>query len=139
MNLIVLKCDWRQCKSSRTLALPAEWTLSELHDALQAAFGWEYEHMYCFEAQDGTRWEMDSPFGDFDDEGDSQKSADITLGEVFPREKARLEYEYDFGDSNEVRIVREKDIEGNGPACLKEKRRAKSVLLIFSFCAVFWF
>lgn len=122
MNLIVLKCDWRQCKSSRTLALPAEWTLSELHDALQAAFGWAYEHMYCFEAPDGTRWEMDSPFADFaefDDEDVSRKPADTTLGEAFPREKSRLDYEYDFGDSNEVRIVRQKDVEVDGPACLK--------------------
>ena len=122
MNLIVLKCDWRQCKSSRTLALPADWTLSELHDALQAAFGWEYEHMYCFDAQDGTRWDEDNPFDDFmdfDEDADSLKPTDTTLGEAFPREKARLDYEYDFGDSNEVRLVRQKDTEGDGPVCLK--------------------
>ena len=122
MNLIVLKCDWLQCKSSRTLALPAEWTLSELHDALQAAFGWNYEHMYCFEAQDGTRWEMDSPFADFadfDGGDENRNSAETTLGEAFPQVKSRLDYEYDFGDSNEVRIVRQKDVVGNGPACLK--------------------
>ena len=122
MNLIVLKCDWRQCKSSRTLALPEEWTLLELHDALQAAFGWEYEHLYCFEAQDGTRWEEEAPYDDvlgFKEVDPILQPEDTTIGEAFPWEKARLDYMYDFGDSNIVRLVRQKDKEGDGPVCLK--------------------
>ena len=122
MNLIVLKCDWRQCKSSRTLALPAEWTLLELHDALQAAFGWEYEHLYCFEAPDGTRWEEEAPYDDilgFKEVDPILKPEDTTIGEAFPWEKTRLDYMYDFGDSNIVRLVRQKDKEGDAPFCLK--------------------
>ncbi len=122
MNLIVLKCDWRQCKSSRTLALPAEWTLYDLHQALQAAFGWFEGHLYMFEDEDGTRWEEESPYDDFavfDEDEDKLPPEGTTIGEAFPTPKWRLDYTYDFGDSNEVRIVRQKDVEGDGPACLK--------------------
>lgn len=122
MNLIVLKCNWRQSKSSRTLALPADWTLYDLHQALQAAFGWFGEHLYMFKDEDGTRWEEEDPFDDiaaFEEDGHTLPPAGTTIGEAFPDPKRRLDYIYDFGDSNEVRLVRQKDVEGDGPACLK--------------------
>lgn len=121
MELMVLKCDWVGCKSSRTLAVPAEWTLADLHAALQAAFGWEFCHLYEFENEDGTHWEEESPFEDFvdlDEERDSRKPKSWTIGEALPTEMSRLVYTYDFGDGNEVDIVRRKDIEGEGAACL---------------------
>lgn len=119
MELMVLQCDWRQCKSSRTLALPSDWSLEELHAALQCAFGWEFEHMYMFEAADGRRWSEVPPFDDFDDEEPDEDPRKTTLAEMFPRLKGRLEYEYDFGDSNEVRLTFAKRVEGEGPACLE--------------------
>ncbi|MBQ7251848.1 MAG: plasmid pRiA4b ORF-3 family protein [Kiritimatiellae bacterium] len=121
MKLLVLACKWRQCKSSRTLALPSDWSLAELHEALQCAFGWEEEHLYSFTAPDGTTWsmQMDDDFlDDFGGEAD-RDPAKTALSEVFPHAKARLDYEYDFGDSNEVSIAFQKAIEGDGPACLE--------------------
>lgn len=119
MELVVLKCDWRQCRSSRTLALPADWSLAELHAPLQYAFGWEFDHLYLFEAADGRRWSESSAFDDFaDEEGDLDPSK-TSLKEVFPGPKAKIDYEYDFGDSNEVRVTCQKRVEGEGPECLK--------------------
>lgn len=121
VKLMVLKCEWVGNKSKRTLALPAEWTLADLHTALQTAFGWEFSHLYEFENADGTHWEDQSPFADMEDldeDRDSRRPEATSLGEAFPSEKSRLDYTYDFGDCNEVAIVRQKDVEGDGAACL---------------------
>ena len=120
MKLLVLSCQWCQCKSSRTLALPLDWSLAELHAALQIAFGWEGEHLYSFTAPDGTTWaEPDDDFwGNFGG-GNDLEPEKTTLFDVFSRTKARLDYEYDFGDSNVVRITSKKLVDGDGPACLE--------------------
>lgn len=120
MKLLVLRCNWRQCKSARTLALPADWTLGQLHDALQTAFGWDNSHLYSFTDRDRNTWT--DPRGDdgFSDFFAADQNPDKTkLSEVFHEPKDRLDYEYDFGDSNDVRIVFTKETEGDGPACLR--------------------
>ncbi|HWX74551.1 MAG TPA: hypothetical protein VNZ05_04545 [Solirubrobacteraceae bacterium] len=38
--------EWRGVR--RTIAMRREHTLHDLHDALQAAFGWDDEHLYAF-------------------------------------------------------------------------------------------
>lgn len=119
MELMVLQCDWRQCKSSRTLALPPDWSLAELHAALQCAFGWEFDHLYLFEAANGRRWSGGPFFADIDVGEADEDPRETTLAEVFPRLKGRLGYEYDFGDSNEVRLTFAKRVEGEGPMCLE--------------------
>lgn len=119
MELMVFQCDWRQCKSSRTLALPSEWSLAELHEALQCAFGWEFDHLYMFQSGNGRRWSRGPFYADLDEEEADEDPRKTTLAEAFPRLKGRLEYEYDFGDSNVVRLTFMKRIEGEGPACLK--------------------
>lgn len=120
MKLLVLSCQWRQCKSSRTLALPLDWSLAELHAALQIAFGWEGEHLYAFTAPDGTTWsEQDDDFLDDFGGASDLEPGKTALFEVFPRTKARLDYEYDFGDSNEVRVTSRELVDGDGPACLE--------------------
>lgn len=113
MKLIVLKCTWTDCKSTRTIAVPPSFTLEQLHFALQDAFGWDEEHLYGFKDGQGNRW---TPEPDFDDE---TEPGETTVGEVFSEPSAKLEYEYDFGDDNLVLIRRlKKEIEGDLPVCL---------------------
>lgn len=120
MKLLVLRCNWRQCKSARTLALPADSTLGQLHDALQTAFGWCDSHLFAFTDRDRNTWTRHRGDDDFSDFFASDQDPDKTkLSEVFRAPKARLDYEYDFGDSNDVRIVFTKETEGDGPACLR--------------------
>lgn len=120
MKLLVLRCNWRQCKSARTLALPADWTLGQLHAALQAAFGWDDSHLFAFTDRDRNTWTEHRGDADFADFFAGDQDPDKTkLFEVFRAPKDRLDYEYDFGDSNDVRIVFTKETEGDGPACLR--------------------
>lgn len=117
MKLLVFRCNWRQCKSARTLALPADWTLGQLHAALQTAFGWCDSHLFAFTDRDRNTWTGHR--GDDDFFAGDQDPDKTKLSEVFRAPKDRLDYEYDFGDSNDVRIVFTKETEGDGPSCLR--------------------
>ncbi|MBR4171851.1 MAG: plasmid pRiA4b ORF-3 family protein [Kiritimatiellae bacterium] len=114
MKLLILKCNWRNCESTRTIAVPAESTLAELHMALQEAFGWEDEHLYAFRQKKGCTWSP--PF--YDDGSNDADPWETKLCEVFVRPRTKLEYEYDFGDSNYVQITFQKAMEGESPVCL---------------------
>lgn len=43
-----LKVQLRGDRATRTIAILAEHTLSDLHDAIQEAFGWDADHLYSF-------------------------------------------------------------------------------------------
>jgi hypothetical protein len=74
-------------------------TLAELHEDIQAAFGWENYHLHQFEI-DGERH---GPLGpDEFDFGDGMlDEADVRLSALIPKSgrRSRWIYEYDFGDS----------------------------------------
>ena len=74
MKLLVLKCSWTDCKSTRTLAVPPSFTLEQLHCVLQDAFGWEQEHLYGFHDSLGRRWRADMADDLFGDEEEASKT-----------------------------------------------------------------
>lgn len=75
----------------RTLALPSGFTLAEVHDAIQIAFGWRQAHPHVFTDTDGRRWlDARSAAG-----GGGRADEDITLGEVLTAEIGPLVYAYD--------------------------------------------
>lgn len=101
-------------------------TLADLHEFIQAAFGWENCHMHQFEI-DGERWGPVDPDGmDFGIEW--RDEAEITLGRLVAgaRRKRRWIYEYDFGDGWRHEIVFEGRLTGDRkskyPQCLEGKR-----------------
>jgi hypothetical protein len=109
-------------------------TLADLHDDIQAVFGWWDEHMHEFEI-DGERYgraasddeDDDFDFGcDFDP--DVEDEAEVRLSKLIPRSrtKARWIYEYDFGDSWRHEILFEgfapNDPEAKYPLCVEGKR-----------------
>jgi tetratricopeptide (TPR) repeat protein len=105
----------------RRLLVPADTKLSKLHDILQTAMGWTDSHLHMFGVRD-THYGIPNP-DDWDEVLDERK---VTLAEVLPRERAKLVYEYDFGDGWEHDVLVEKVLDAEPgvkyPACVAGKR-----------------
>ncbi|MBA3327625.1 MAG: plasmid pRiA4b ORF-3 family protein [Solirubrobacterales bacterium] len=93
----------------RTIAVRSGQTLLDLHDALQAAFEWDDDHLYSFWLS-GEFWESDGseythpfhaalpdPLGVFAT-GPAPKSADVRLDRLRLAKGQRIAYVFDFGD-----------------------------------------
>ncbi|MDA8064501.1 MAG: plasmid pRiA4b ORF-3 family protein [Thermaerobacter sp.] len=99
----------------RRVLVPEEATFAQLHDVLQAAMGWEDDHLHCFSLrQPGSRRWVDMavgrPFLPFADEPEEEEEGisehDLTLAEYFNGRRKVARYTYDFGDTwlHEVRL-----------------------------------
>lgn len=82
----------------RRLQVPSTVTLQQLHQVIQAAFGWEDYHMWTFEAGRERYGVADRDLG-------IRSAAAKRLGEVAPIVSSRLGYTYDFGDNWEHDIL----------------------------------
>ena len=91
----------------RRLLVPSDLTLAKLHDIVQAAMGWEDDHLHEFRAGRQTYGTPDRDADAFNMEGriDERK---VRLHQVLGRVGAKAVYTYDFGDSWEHGIVLEK-------------------------------
>jgi len=89
----------------RRLVVPSEFTLFDLHCAVQVAMGWEDCHLHDFEIK-GQRYAVP----DAEDFGSPLDETKARLHDVAgPR--AKIRYQYDFGDSWNHVIVVEKILE----------------------------
>ena len=97
--------------------------LDEVHEVIQAAFGWWNSHLHQFEV-DGKEYGVPDPDGDdwgppIIDEGFIRLDSVATVGSSFT-------YTYDFGDWWEHKITVEKILPGTGdtsvPACIGGRR-----------------
>jgi len=114
---------------SRRLRVPSEYTLADLHDVLQVAFGWEDCHLHEFRI-DGATFGVPHP----DDDRELVDEKSVILDEVLPRQRAKAEYTYDFGDgwTHTIRVERrEPEVPARGShmdsiaaplTCLEAKR-----------------
>ncbi|TNC42507.1 plasmid pRiA4b ORF-3 family protein [Rubellimicrobium rubrum] len=86
---------------SRTLTVPADLRLDRLHLVLQAAMGWENQHLYIFEAGP-HRWSLPEPhLGP-----GALPVTKATLQDVLAAEgNGPLVYTYDFGDNWRHRLA----------------------------------
>ena len=91
--------------------------LAELHDHIQAAFGWCNCHMHQFEI-DGERYGLPSP-DDLDFGVGMIDESSVLLSQLLPKsgKRARWIYEYDFGDGWRHEVV----FEGYPPVDKKQK------------------
>lgn len=78
----------------RRLSIPGDVPLETLHWVIQAAFGWENDHLHEFEAK-GRRY-ADHGYRSVPGTEDERRA---TLAAVAPRKGDRLRYTYDFGDN----------------------------------------
>lgn len=106
----------------RRITLPASFTFSGLHAAIQAVMGWEDSHLHMFTV-DGQR------YGIPDDEWGSDykilEEANHRLNGVLS-EGQKFLYEYDFGDDwrHEITVeeIREGGSEESMPTCIAGER-----------------
>ena len=105
----------------RRVQVPSNITLAKLHTLIQVVMGWTDSHLHCFHVGDVTYGVPDPDY-----EFKVISSRRIRLAEVAPAEKAKILYEYDFGDSWEHDILVEKvlppDPGGRLPVCLTGRR-----------------
>ena len=105
----------------RRVLVPANFTLAELHNLIQAVFGWAGYHLHMFNV-DGIDYgePSDDDFYEVQDEGK------IRLDQFVAGEKYKFRYTYDFGDDWEHIILVEKilpvDPALTYPVCIKGKR-----------------
>ncbi|MET9296706.1 plasmid pRiA4b ORF-3 family protein [Streptomyces sp. NPDC003077] len=82
----------------RRLEVPSGITLRELHDVIQAAFGWEDYHMWSFDSGSARYGIADQGLG-------LRSATSKQLGQIATRSGDRLLYTYDFGDNWEHDIL----------------------------------
>ncbi|MBI5446542.1 MAG: plasmid pRiA4b ORF-3 family protein [Deltaproteobacteria bacterium] len=107
----------------RRFQVAADTTLGDLHPILQRIMGWDDSHLHHFRL--GLELfgvpDPDDTFGD-----DVEDERDALLRDVLPAEKAKLRYEYDFGDSWDHELILEKILPPEPaaelPRCLTGKR-----------------
>ena len=91
----------------RRLLVPADVTLAQLHDVLQAAMGWEDGHMHEFSVGQ-RRIRRPDPEDRLMEMPDVENEATVRLSGIVGRVGSKAIYTYDFGDSWEHSIVLEK-------------------------------
>lgn len=100
---------------SRTVVLPDGCTLAFLHLVIQRVFGWLDYHLYEFTDAKGVRY-IDPTDGGSDD-ADAPREVDATavsLRQIFKKRGDSLDYEYDFGDCNDLKITFVKHVKADG-------------------------
>lgn len=106
----------------RRFQLPSDVTLHRLHRILQLVMGWMDGHLHQFRVGDTYYGTPDPEFG-FEVKNEKK----VRLGEVLRRPKARMVYEYDFGDGWEHDVVLEAAVpaspKGRYPLVLAGRRR----------------
>jgi hypothetical protein len=100
----------------RRIQIP-DCTLVDLHEYIQAAFGWWNYHLHQFDI-DGERYSQPAPDGD-DFGMEFKDETDVLLSKLIPKSgrPSRWIYEYDFGDGWRHEVL----FEGFPPADPKAK------------------
>lgn len=108
---------WRQVEVPSTLRL------DQVHDLLQALFGWTDSHLHRFSLGGGP-WDDGAelflcPYDVEEGEDDGVPASEVRLDEVLAEVGDRLDYVYDYGDSWELTLLVEALAEGvRGPRVL---------------------
>ena len=103
----------------RRLLVPGGMTLGDLHHVIQAAMGWDDDHLHVFDIA-GRQYSDPQAV---DDVADEER---LTVNGVVRSGASRFTYTYDFGDDWEHVIViegKQPPIDGRSyPACVAGKR-----------------
>ncbi|MGE0825652.1 MAG: plasmid pRiA4b ORF-3 family protein [Candidatus Binatia bacterium] len=109
---------WRQVHVASTMSLET------LHGVIQLAMGWTNSHMHQFKV--GKTYYGTTYPDDFDGTTTTKDEGKVTVGEVLKKPKAKLVYEYDFGDGWEHEVVLEKILSPEAgvayPRCISGQR-----------------
>jgi len=138
---IHISLQWSDPPIWRSIAVPANITLDQLHLIIQVVMDWEDEHLHQFTLNDKPKQKSKktdsqmkitpamrtfvpttTPHGDpLEVEGEDESQ--FTLAELCPNLKSKITYTYDFGDSwdhiIEVRKITPKTPGVTYPVCLE--------------------
>lgn len=105
----------------RRVQVPNDVSLGKLHRIIQEAMGWSDYHLHQFRLRE-TYYGVPDP----DDFHEVKDEKTVKLSRLVSRPKAKLLYEYDFGDSWEHEILLEKILPPDPgvqyPVCITGKR-----------------
>lgn len=105
----------------RRVLIASQVDLEQLHETIQTAMGWEDDHLHQFVS---GRKCYGLPDGDYGPEVEDETR--YRVSQLLKREKDRIGYEYDFGDSWEHTVLLEKILpaedESRLPRCIDGKR-----------------
>lgn len=129
----VLRVSVRDIKPQiwRKLTVPDDYTLADLHDILQAAFGWDNCHLHSFTIDSTEYRPMVSEMAGmgFDDDDDAADEGSVCLYELDLQPKQKFAYLYDFGDSwehvitvSQIIPLDAENTDMSRPRCLGGKR-----------------
>ncbi len=104
MSLLRLRLEVRHSAIMREVAMPEDFTLAFLHEAIQSLFGWLDYHLHEFTDAKGIRY-VDRDCDPPEDGLPYKFEDDVMMKKFFKKPGDTLDYEYDFGDSNEVLIT----------------------------------
>jgi hypothetical protein len=93
----------------RRLQVPADLSLGQLHEVIQAAMGWDNSHLHVF--SDGRRH-----YGRPDSDLDFQDEWTTNLAQLLSKAGDKVRYTYDFGDNWEHDITLEKILPADAAA-----------------------
>ncbi|MBY8870379.1 plasmid pRiA4b ORF-3 family protein [Micromonospora sp. PLK6-60] len=104
----------------RRLEVPADVSLTRLHDLIQVAFGWTDSHLHAFETPHGAFSRRADP------ELGHRAGSRVALEQVAPAAGDKLRYTYDFGDGWEHDVLVEKVLDRSAsvayPRCVGGRR-----------------
>jgi len=108
----------------RRFAVQADIGLAKLHDVIQIVMGWENYHLHQFITKDRRSYLPASD--EFDLNPDEADESKFRLCDLLKRARARMLYEYDFGDGWAHELVLEKIVPPEQgvryPVCLAGER-----------------
>ena len=96
-------------KVYRQLVVPSNMTLADLGEILVCAVGWDGYHLNQFiDGKESYSVPEESGWG-IDDDNDARE---YTIGQLLRRVKAKIKWEYDFGDSwiHEITLVDKQEV-----------------------------
>lgn len=107
----------------RRVLVPSNIALGKLHLVLQISMGWTNSHLHQF-ISNGVFYGIQDDDSGFDMEVENEDK--YILNQLLRSEKEAINYEYDFGDGWEHKILLENilpfDKDNQSPSCIKGKR-----------------
>lgn len=99
----------------RRILVPGDYTLFDLHVAIQDAMGWTDSHLHAFyvgkgKASDRITIEFPNPEGEDLYRGETRDERKERIADYFSKMIKQCTYDYDFGDNWEHTVVFEREL-----------------------------
>jgi len=126
LNIYQLKIELSGSKPKiwRRVLLPSNMEFEDLHYVIQMVMGWENGHLHQFR-KDKLRYQLLDEEDEFLDNGETIDYSEMPISDLLIKEKDKIIYDYDFGDSWEHDVCLEKilayDTSKKYPFCIKGK------------------